>query len=300
MRITTIIVVVMYVLLSLFHAYLGWWRYASITKALFRLVIDLAFPLFGFFFLWFCDVLALRKQKYDFAEMAENIYYNTDDLALLQEPNIKAETNRVAMKEALKFNSFDYRRNMVMQILMEDDVLQYLDVLHEALANEDTETSHYASTIIMELQRKTQEEISARRFAFEKDPDDPDKAHACESILYRVITTDLFDEHNRKRLYHDYQNVIQRIQDHGAMNEEYYMHALDLYLLMKNHTDAMVLVQSYVKEYPHSEDALLYQIRCLIAGKDSEGMRKLMSSLSSLPVVLTQKTLPYVRMFRKG
>ena len=47
------IIVILYIFLSGFHAYFQYWENSSITKAFFYLIVDLALPLVGFFFLNF-------------------------------------------------------------------------------------------------------------------------------------------------------------------------------------------------------------------------------------------------------
>lgn len=296
----TWMILILYVCTAVFHAWLQLIQGKGMMKALYVLIMDLAFPCFGFFFVWFCDLLAIHRKQDGFTEMVENRYYDEDDLQLLQKPDRKSEIDRVSMQEALQFNSYGYRRNMIMQILMEDDPLQYLDVLQQALNNDDTETSHYASTIIMELQRKMQEDISMAGFALQKDPDNMEKAKACQSVLYKVIASELFDEHNRALMYHQHQEVIQTIMEHDAMDETCYRNDLDVLLRMKNMTEAMRVSGMYREYFPESEDAVAYLLKCLIAARDGTGIQEMMNSLSSMPVTLTQKTLPYVRMFQRS
>ena len=295
----TWIILTLYLCTAVFHAWLTASQGKGVLKALYVLIMDLAFPVFGFFFVWFCDLLAIRKKRSGFEEMVENRYYDEDNLQLLQKPDSKSEMDRVSMKEALRLNSYAYRRNMIMQILMEEDPQQYLDVLQQALNNDDTETSHYASTIIMELQRKMQEEISQARFAYEKDPENMEKAKECEKILYRVIMSKLFDEHNRALYIQEYQDVIGDLMEHEAMNEICYRHILSVLIESKNMTEAMRISLMYMERFPESEEAVACRMKCLIAARDGEGMHQLMEVLPSLPVTLTQKTLPYVRMFQR-
>ena len=90
------------------------------------------------------------------------------------------ELNNVPMEEALKINDYELRRKMVMDTLKEDNTLDYLNVLKEALENEDSETSHYASSIIMLLQEKTQKQILAKEKALEEDPENQELGRELE------------------------------------------------------------------------------------------------------------------------
>ena len=152
----------------------------------------------------------------------------------LQEPDREKELNQVPMEEALTINDFSFRRGMIMQLLNGENTLQYLDVLQSALGNEDTETTHYASAVIMELQRKVQEELIQREVRFERSPDNPDVAREWESLLYQVLKTSLFDTHNRRRYFPKYYRVSDVLL--AQKEEAFYLHRIQVLFLEGNYT----------------------------------------------------------------
>ena len=290
---------ILYVLLCLFYTWLLIWKSGSWQKGFCSFVLGISFPGIGFLFLWFVDALAEKKRFKDNMEFYFGNEFRRDELYYLKEPDREKDLNQVTMREALKINEFEYRRNMIMQLLNEEDTLQYLDVLQEALDNEDSETSHYASTVIMELQRKMQEELMEKELFYEKNRGDVIAARDWEQLLFRVLGTNLYDEFNKKRFFVKYERVSDEILSREHPDEAYFCHRIETLFWQKDYMRAQEICQRYLDEYPGSEDPVYYQILLFIWTKDAEGMRRFMRSLSDRPVVLTQKTLKYIRVFKK-
>ena len=292
-----LIVVILYVLLSCFFSFHTACRSRSLQKGLLCLVLCLFLPGAGFVFLWFCDWLAEKQKPKDYSWLYVADDFHRDRLSYLQEPDREKELNQVPMEEALTINDFSFRRGMIMQLLNGENTLQYLDVLHSALGNEDTETTHYASAVIMELQRKVQEELIQREVRFERSPDNPDVAREWESLLYQVLKTSLFDAHNRRRYFPKYYRVSDVLL--AQKEEAFYLHRIQVLFLEGNYTRAEEFCRAFLERFPRSEDAVLCQLELFIKTKNAAGMRKFLKALPGTPVRLTQKTLQYIRVFQE-
>lgn len=294
-----VVLVVLYILMCGIYAYLIAWDMGSWQKGLFALAVCLALPGFGFLFLFFCDWIGRKKQEKNYIGFYIDNDYKRDELKYLREMDRDRELNKVSMSEALKLASYKYRRNMIMQLLNEEDTLQYLDVLQDALDNEDTETSHYASTVIMELQRKIQEELIEKEVFYEQNPSDREYAGQWEEILYKVLNSNLYDESNRKRYFAKYHRVSDKLLSVEMPEEIYLRNRINIAFQEENYTEGQKFCTKYLRLYPASEDAVLCQIQLCIRTKDAEGMQEFLDSLSGRPVVLTKKTLKYIRVFKR-
>jgi len=297
-----LVIICLYVLLCLVYAFLLARQKKSWQYGLFAAVLSLALPMVGFVFLWICDAFAERKisKTKSYSELYLDDDFNPDNFKLLQNPNYEKESNYVSMEEALKIGTYDYRRKMIMQLLEEDDTMQYVDILQRALENEDSETTHYASTVIMEMQRKVQEELMEAEVQFEKDVENIEIASRWEALLFKVLCSNLYDDFNKRRYFIKYVKVNDKLLESELPEEKFLIHRIHVMLMEKNYTGAQELCNRYLNCYPRSEDAILYQLETYIQAKDSEGMKKFLETLSSRPVILTQKTLEYIRIFREG
>ena len=299
MKTYEIFVCILYLLVACLYSFQAARNSSSWQRGLFSLVICLALPGAGLFLLLFLKWYAGRLQDKDRLEIYMDDSFHGEDLQLLQKPDSDKELNQVPMKEALNLNDFSYRRSMIMDLLNEEDILQYLDILKEALDNEDTETTHYASTIIMELQRKTQDLITQWEVQYEQNPGDPASTSKWEELLYKVIQSRLYEEHTLGRYYRKYYRVSDRLLSSDQPAQQYYLHRIQILFHEGNLTDAKGFCIQFQERFPASEEAVLCLLEFFIRAKDSQGMTEFLQRLPSLPVHLTQKTLQYIKIFQK-
>lgn len=300
MKIVYIVLVVLYIILAVIYSYYIAVKEENLWRGAYTLVLCIGIPVAGFLFLWLTQMWEEQHKEKDYREFERGDEYQEDNLKLLQPVDVEKEINYVPMAEALSVTSFEYRRKMIMDLLNEDDTLEYLEVLRDALSNEDMETSHYASTVIMELQRKVQEELIEKEVEFEQHQMEEEPALRWEEFLFRVIESDLYDEQNLRRYYVKYRKVSDQLLKMEKPKEEVYNNRVQILLKEKNYTEGKIYTEQYLLAYPESEDAVLCMLKILIQEKNAEELETFIAGLSKRPVVLTQKTLKYIRMFRKA
>ena len=185
-----------------------------------------------------------------------------------------------------------------MNTLKEENTQDYIQVLKEALENEDPETSHYASTVIMQLRQKIQEAVILREKLYEDHPDVPEYAYDLEEELYRVIDSDVYEKENIRKYYLLYEKVSNQLLQQEHPKEICFFHRLHVNFRQGNFTQMKELSIHYLKLYPSSEDAVLSMIELCILTKDGALLGKLMDALPRIPASLTQKTMQYIRFFK--
>lgn len=288
-----------YLLFCPLYAWITACRTESLQKGIFCLVLCLALPGAGPLLLWFCSLCTRRSGSVDYADFYQGSEFHPDDLRRLQKPDLRAETDRVPMEEALLVSDLSYRRGMVMHLLDEEDPLICLPALRRALANEDSETSHYASVAIMELRRKLQQQLDEAEARWRQSPRDADAGAAWEALLYKAMQTDLFDRDVRRRLMQRHTALSDQLLRGGHPSEACLHHRIRTELQQGHSTRAQQLCTRYLKEYPHSEQAVRDQLEVCVQTKNGSGLQTFLAGLRDRPVLLTAPTLAWIRAFRK-
>lgn len=295
-----VVLVFLYILMVGIYAYDKFWMHGSLQETVFTLLLCIALPGVGFAIVWLKDYYSERKTEKDYREIYEGDSFFQDELRVLRPLNKDKELNNVPMEEALAINDYELRRKVVMDTLKEDNTMEYLTVLKEALENEDSETSHYASSIIMLLQEKTQNRIMKKEKEFSLHPENEETGRELEQELYELLVSRLLTEENLKKYYLQYTKISDRLLKEELPGEEIFLHRLVICYQQGDFTDAQNILTRYEKSYPGSEDAVLARIKLCIYTRDGDGLTKFMEELGKRPVVLTQKTLEYIRFFRQG
>ncbi len=268
-------------------------------KASFFLVLGIFLPVAGPVFYLFCERIGSLYAEKDYADFYISRQFKQDNLGVMQRLNAREELNRVPMSEALRLSEPSYRRDAIIRLLGEEDLLQYLDVLKEALLNEDTETSHYASVVIMDLQQTVQTKLQQIEYQYNHNPDDPQCAQMWEQILFEVLRSKLYDDYSYRRCLAKYLDVSDKLLAVEVPRRKDLRHRTKVELMRRNYTAAQEFCTRYLNLYPDSEEAVLAQLRILMDTRDAGGMREFLRTLSQRPVMLTTKTLDYIRVFEK-
>ncbi|OYP09298.1 hypothetical protein CG709_09435, partial [Lachnotalea glycerini] len=107
------------------------------NNIIFHMITVICIPIFGFVLVSLMDyfIQVMRADETDYSYYIGEKKY--EDLHYLKPLNKQKEIDKVSIEEALNLNSNTYKRQMVMDTLSSDNVLDYIDVLKKALGNTD-------------------------------------------------------------------------------------------------------------------------------------------------------------------
>ena len=269
----------------------------NIQNTLLRFVICFTIPIFGFAFVWFSDFFEKRADKITGRELV-SLVEKTTELELLNPLDLSDEVNKVPMVEALQMGDYTYRRKTVVDTLKED-AIEYIDVLKEALLNEDSETSHYASTVIMDIQNKLQNSIFQKEVLFQNEPENLENTRAYEAELYKVIKSGVYEKRDLHKYYVKYKVVSDYLLKQEEIQENCYHNRIDVDLETGDLPHAKLLCEQYKKAFPSSEEMVVDHIKTFIMLKDKEGLNGFFAQLKEMPVLLSSHSLQYIRFFER-
>ncbi len=275
--------------------------YASrkdIQGAVLRFVMIFLIPFFGFVFMWYSDVYTNRMSKVKGRDFKLQLDKDAE-LELLRSIDVSDEINKVPMVEALSMGDYSYRRKMIVDTLREDDTLEYLTVLKEALLNEDSETSHYASAVIMEVQGRLQDSLLKKEIRYHENPQDTEAAYDYEENLYKLITSGIYDSRNLNKYYVKYKIVSDTLLGSSDVRECCYHNRICVDFATEDVGHAQKMCESYKNAFPESEEMVVDNIKLCIQMQDRERLDTFFQELKDLPVLLTSHSLQYVRFFER-
>lgn len=290
-----LILLILHVILSVVYAADYYYNNTEMSGTIFRFAMVILIPVFGFVFMWFTDYYAdrvNREKNNDIRLMLDN----KTELELLKPIDAGDEVNKVPMVEALEMGDYSFRRKMVIDTLKEEDTTEYLDVLREALVNEDSETSHYASAIIMDIQGRLQDSLFKKELAYNKNHDEK-TACEYEKELYKVIKSGIYDSRNLNKYYVKYKIVSDAILKNKKIDESCIHNRIDIDFCTEDTLHAQQMCDLYKRAYPESEEMVVDNIKLCIKMKDRERLDAFLEELKSMPVLLTSYSLQYVRFF---
>lgn len=289
------ILLVLHVLLAVVYAW-DWYKdNEEIQEGIMRLVISLCLPLVGVLLFKLVDYFFENSPEAQMDELYLGKGEISDELHLLRPVNREAEMDKAPAIDTLKLGAYDYRRKMIMDTLKEEDTLDYITILKEALVNEDMETSHYASSVIMDLQERVQEGLTEQEKRFAAKPDSVKRQASLEHQLCRVIQSGVFDENSLVRYYARYGEISDLLLKRKEVKAEWYHNRIQIDLKIGANLHAKETAINFVKAFPDQEDAVVDMIQVCVRLYDRKTLDQFLAELKKMPVVLTSKSLQYIR-----
>lgn len=272
-------------------------RKRETNNIIFNMVIVIFMPILGFVLIilmnYFIKVMRANETDYSYY-IGEKKY---EDLHYLRPLNKQNEVNKVSIEEALSLNSNAYKRQMVMETLSSDNVLDYIDVLKKALKNTDSETVHYATAVIMETQRKLVDSLMKLRKIYQNDTSNRQAIINYEEALSNTIFSDVFDENNLVKYYEWYKELSDILLKEDWALERFYDNRIKLDFKIEDYMHAKATCDLFKTQNPYSELMVNRYIEYCVRTYDKELLNKFKEELKDLPVKLTQNTLQYFHLF---
>lgn len=214
-------------------------------------------------------------------------------------PDAEREMNIVPLEEALLVNDFAIRRKAMIDVLKQDS-LEYLGVLQTAVGNEDTETSHYAASAIMEVKRQLMLKLQQFEVRYEKEKDDPFLLRAYADVLKSYMRSGFLDERTEMKYRYTYSAVLERLIELAPESAEAYPDKIDTDLKLGEYISAERSALLYLRQFPDREDAYIRLMKVYFTVRSFDKLNRTLEQLKHSPVRLSHEGLTIVRFWSGG
>ncbi|MED1568636.1 hypothetical protein [Bacillus paramycoides] len=233
----------------------------------------------------------LQRKKEDQSTLPAE---NEEDENFYQTINIESEMNIVPIQDALILNDNKTKRKLLIQSLKENSVGS-TKVLEKALENEDSETSHYAATAIMEMKRKFLNSMRDLALQLEEHPDDVRVLSAYAEKMNQYLKSTLLDEGTYRQYQSILSDILEKLLEAGQGHKQYYIEKINCDLGLMDFDKAGYYSEKFLKDYPHEEMAYIMALKLHYIGKNPTQLQKVIMSLKNHPVRLSAEGLSIIR-----
>lgn len=265
---------------------------------IFILIVMLICPVVGpLFFL-----LAYLWYKLFFSEPVDldDVIFSKERVKASVRAEEEQERNMVSLEEAIEVTNESDLRNLMMNIV-KGDIRKSLASISLALNSEDTETAHYAASVLqdalndfrmtVEKQKKLIEEGGADKTAY---------ADMLLNYMNDVLKQKVFTDMEQKSYVAemDYVGEVLYAEAPDAMSIEQ-MEALILRLLeIENFTDCEKWCERAKEKYLNTLAAYTCRLKLYFSSGQREKFFETIEELKHSPVVVDRETLELIRVFR--
>lgn len=224
------------------------------------------------------------------------------DIELLisyEKVNKEKELNIIPIEDALLVNDYMTRRRVMIDVLKED-AIQYIEVIKRAVLNEDTETSHYAVSAVVELKRKLSISLQEFSVKFDQHKENNEVAKAYAQVLSEYIKSGFLDNQTRRKYKYMYIHTLNQIILNGGEDMEVFEEKFITEMEMKEFTQAEQTCHLYLSKYPDAENPYLHLLNLYYTTRSITNMFQVLEDLKKSSIRLSNKALMIVRYWSGG
>ena len=291
-----IVVFVLNVIVS--FLYLGINRVKEAKSAYHMFVVMLCCPVLGPVYY----TLSYLLYKFFFSEPVdlEDVIFSKDKVKQTFKAEEERERNLVSIEEAIAVTNEKDLRGLMMNVVR-GDIQKTLNSISLALDSEDTETAHYAASVLQDALNEFRVTVEKYRRTMREDPEK--RIYAAEAaikymneILKQRVFTDV-EQKNYVRIMDEICEVIYT-ESKTSMDVAYYEAICMRLLEIEEYNTCEKWCDRAAEMYPESLPAFTCRMKLYFNTHDRERFFEVIEELKKSPVVVDRETLEFIRVFR--
>lgn len=229
----------------------------------------------------------------------EGVVFSKDKYKGVFRSQEERESNLISVEEAIEItNNKDLRR--LMMNVVQGDIKNSLQSILLALNSEDTETAHYAASVLQDALNEFRMTVEKYRKQL-RENDGKDFSFAAEAVEYMngYLEQKIFPEVELKSFVYIMETFGQTVYDRdpymleNSMYEAICMRLLDI----KDYDNCELWCTRGKEHYPNLLSSYTCQLKLYFNMHDSEKFFKVVDEVKNSPVVLDRETLELIRVF---
>ena len=249
------------------------------------LFVGVAFLLYHLFF----------AQKMDLSD----VVFSKERTEKFLHPDEDMEKNMVSLEEALEITDRQNLRTLMLNVLR-GDYQKSLSSIVLALDSEDSETAHYAASVLQDILNDYRTKVQEQYLACQ-EKDDKQFANCIRLIEYMnpILEQKVLTELEQRSMTEKLEGVLQIAWelDAAKISSVVYEKVCERLLDIAAYDSCRTWCERAVRQYPRSPGSYTCQLKLYFSCGDRESFFRVMQELRSLDIVIDKETLEMIRTF---
>lgn len=262
-------------------------------KTIIMLLCPLIGPLF-FLFVWFCYYL-LFHQDVDL----EDVVFSKERVETHLMADEEQEGNMVPIEEALVVCDKDNLRSLMMNVIR-GDVEKSLSSIALALNSEDSETSHYAATVLRDALNEFRQQVQELYIAMKRKEQGWDD-YACILVEYmqKILSQGVFQENEQEEFIDQMEQACLLLyeQMYYRLKPTYIQWLCDLLLGVRKYDHMKKWCERSRELYPNELSTYVCYLKYYFTVEKKKEFFEELDRLKHSDIVIDRETLELIRTF---
>lgn len=229
----------------------------------------------------------------------EDVIFSKERVKIQLKGDEERVRNMVPLEEALAVNEKKDLR-MVMMNMVKGEIQDSLAAIALALDSEDSESSHYAASVMTDELNEFRTKVQNMLQEIEKE--EPGQTEFEEMLLDymdKVLKLRIFTPIEQKRFVQIMEDAARRLRekDRSRLSEERYEGVCLRLLEVKDYADSEKWCVWLAEQYPNHLSAYTCKLKLYFTTQNKEAFFTTLSCLKNSDVVIDRETLELIRVF---
>ena len=231
----------------------------------------------------------------------EDVIFSKERVATYRVPEENKEMNMVSMADALVVSDRENLRNLMMHVVCEDDG-ESLAVIRQGLQSDDSETSHYAASVLQDKLGAYRRRVQSEYLQLQETEDEEVRANQAAKLLEYMLPMLKRDVFGVVELS-GFVKKADQLADILTASEETWIDVYtydDLFhvaMAAKEEAIAEKWCDRLVATYPDTQNAYACRLQLCYQQGRREEFRETMDALKRSDVVVDSQLLEWIRVF---
>lgn len=214
-------------------------------------------------------------------------------------PDEERGRNMVAIEEALEVTDKKNLRTFMMNVIR-GDYKKYLSSISLALNNEDTETAHYAASILQDVLGEFREKVQ-EKYQLSQVEDEQQVQHCIELIEYMnpILEQKILTNLEQNSMVERMDEVLEKAWslEPEKISSVVYEKMCTRLMEIPDYEKCGKWAQRSMEQYPRVLSSYTCQLKLFFSNGDKESFFRVMNELKASDITIDKETLELIRIF---
>lgn len=262
-------------------------------KAGMMLLCPIVGPTFIFVAFWLSRLFMLMSMD------LSDVVFSKERVETFIRPDEETEKNMVSLEEALEVTDKKSLRSFILNVIR-GDYKNSLSSIALALNSEDTETAHYAASILQDVLSDFRAGVQEKYRILDEDEEHltencVDLLEYMNSVVEQRVLTDLEQRSMVERM----DEVLERawVSDRQKISSSVYEKVCQRLLEMEDYENCRKWCARSNEQYPDTLSSYTCQLKLFFSCGDREDFFRVMQELKESDITIDNETLEFIRIF---
>jgi hypothetical protein len=197
------------------------------------------------------------------------------------------EMNTVPFEDSLNFSNNKSKRAYLIYILKKNFV-SHVKGLQKAIKSQDTETSHYAASALMEIKKQFEILLANSYEKYKNNRDNVSAIQEYANTLKKYLKSGLADKVDYYNYLEKYSAALSELLSRHLTNEDYFVDKINSDLELRDYKGAEDYTERFFKNFPNSEKPYLALMKFYYLNRDNKSFLNMLKVLKNKKIGLTE------------